>query len=267
MVTRRYRVGIDIDKYAKRFIVGCIVSFLFGACLCTTMVSAIMLRTHEAQVVQMNERFESAFTEQEAIFNAEKDAYIVEIETLETENSVLEQRLNNAIAEKDQILELQQADFELLQKYWYVLKEAEPGSGLTLEVLRFADEECQKWDINPDWMWHVYQHESHWTTNIDNYAGSGARGLGQVMPSAGKEMWERILGHGAGTFTLDMLYDPYVNVEITVAIIGRNMEKYDSMATSLKLYSGGSSSYYDVIVGMAAEHGITLTENNTHYPQ
>lgn len=80
-------------------------------------------------------------------------------------------------------------------------------------------------------------------------------------------MWERILGHGAGTFTLDMLYDPYVNVEITVAIIGRNMEKYDSMATSLKLYSGGSSSYYDVIVGMAAEHGITLTENNTHYPQ
>ena len=116
MVTRRYRVGIDIDKYAKRFIAGCIVSFLFGACLCTTMVSAIMLRTHEAQVVQMNERFESAFTEQEAIFNAEKDAYIVEIETLETENSVLEQRLNNAIAEKDQILELQQADFELLQR-------------------------------------------------------------------------------------------------------------------------------------------------------
>ena len=46
MVTRRYRVGIDIDKYAKRFIVGCIVSFLFGACLCTTVVSRFNFLVH-----------------------------------------------------------------------------------------------------------------------------------------------------------------------------------------------------------------------------
>lgn len=270
MITRRYRVGIDIDKYARRFVIGCIVSFLFGACLCTTVTYAVMANRYEVDIAQMNTRFEAALAEQEATFNAEKEAYTkayaAEIETLESEKAVLKQQLDNVIAEKEQIVSIQEADFELLQKYWYVLKDAEPGCGLTLEVLRFADQECQKWDINPDWMWHVYQHESHWVTRIDNYMGSGARGLGQVMPGTGKEMWERVLGHGVGTFTLDMLYDPYVNVEITTAIIGLNMKNYGSMAMALKRYSGGSSSYYSVIVDMASDHGITLTEENVHYP-
>lgn len=239
MVTRRYRVGIDIEKYAKRFIVGCVISFLFGAALCTTVVSAIMINYNDAQITEMNAHFEEQYAEQEAAFAVERTAYERRITTLETEKEVVTQRLTNTQNELENILSLQQADFQLLQKYWYVLKEADPKDGLTLEVLRFADQECQKWDVNPDWMWHVYQHESHWTTEIDNAAGSGARGLGQVMPSTGKEMWERILGHGAGTFTLDMLYDPYVNVEITVAIIGRNLEKYDSMSKALELYSGG----------------------------
>jgi len=267
MVTRRYRVGLDIEKYAKMFIVAIIVSFVIGASI-STVFSAITINEHySGQIKELREKHAQEMLDLQMQHDAECSLLKMEVETAQAELAVAEAKLADREETLSTIEEIQAADFQLLQKYWYVLRDASPDSGLTLEVLRYADEQCQQWDVNPDWMWHVYQHETGWTTEIDNKQGSGARGLGQVMPATGKEMWERVLGHGEGTFSLDMLYDPYVNVEITVAIIGRNLDKNGSMRAALKLYSGGSSTYYDVIVGMAAEHGITLNEDCARYPK
>lgn len=131
-------------------------------------------------------------------------------------------------------------------------------SGLDTNVIMYMDEEAKKLDINPNLLACIYRVESHFRTYVDNYGGSSARGLGQVIRSTGKAIWENILHKGA--YNHDMAYDPYVNIEITATLIARNIKSTGDLYQALNLYSGnGRSIYYNKIVDVANRYGVDLS--------
>lgn len=266
MIVRRYRVGVDIGKYTRNFIIGCVMSAaitLAAASVILLMLFQIkweqMTTYYEGEISALNETLTNIEAEHQRELdelNAKHEAEVAELKNNLEELDELYTNLNNAKA----------ADFDFYKDYWYVFRDAPANSGISLELIRFVDEKCQEWDVNPQWMWAIYDLETGFDTNLDNAAGSGARGLGQVMPSTGKEIWERILGHGAGSYTHRMAYDPFVNAEITVTHIGRNIA-IGSMSNAIQLYSGGGGqSYWSIVIDKGKNHGVTLTEANAHYP-
>lgn len=271
MHTRRYRVGIDINKYFRLLILCCIITAAIAVIGTAVIIGSIFAGAYSELESKYNTAQEKA-TMYDVLYESHMEltedyneaiSYIktkeIEIQTLTAENTALTAEIEEMNAQKT-------ADFDTLRQFWYVFKEAPDNSGLTVDALLYSDEVCKEWDVNPAWMWHIYFKESGYDVDIDNYGGSGARGLGQVMPSTGKSFWENILGHGAGSFSVEMLYDPKVNIEITTCLIGRNIAT-SSMSNALELYSGGGgTAYWNRVVNAAAEHGITLTNDNAHYP-
>lgn len=264
---RRYRVGFDTTLYYRRLMKACIVTLLLGvgatAALCC---SYFMDRSN--QVAANYETRISALVEEH-----EKEVTVLQ---KELDGAAAEERKKTAELQEqyDELLRIHQeqqnlssADFSLLRKYWYVLKDAPNDGSITLDTLRYADEQCKKWNLNPHWLWHIYQHESHWTASIVN-TRSGATGIGQVMPSTGRWYWENVLGHETGSFQTSMLKDPMVNIEITTAHLGRDMEAGLTWKQAVEHYCGGGvDTYWGVVVNYGASHGINLTADNWYYPE
>lgn len=283
MTTKRYRVGLDIRAYTRRFIQGCLVSAL------STMIIMIIgfaviygpgikamqeahaneiaqLKTdHESQVNRIESDWSERMVQQEHQLSGK---YQVDTSALNATIQQLEADLAASQLTLDRIEVEGEENFDILREYWYVFQRTGDNSGLSADLIQYVDKVCKEWDVNPHWMWAIYWEESNFRARIDNTAGSGARGLGQVMPSTGKSFWENVLGHGSGSFTTDMLYDPYVNVDITVAIIGRHLSNGWTMYQAINQYSGGGGNeYFSEVLATGETHGIKLDDSNWHYPK
>lgn len=264
MLVRRYRVGIDVTKYTRNFILGCVTS----AVVTLVILTAVFISLHNRQMMYMRDRYETRILDLENEMCSMEAKYLEEISDLKIE---YQEQIDELIAEIEQLQELnseaystQIADFEFYKDYWYVFRDAPANSGITLELIKYVDAQCQIWDVNPQVMWCIYDLETGMNPNLDNTAGSGARGLGQVMPGTGKYMWETILGHGSGSYTHTMAYDPFVNAEISVAHIGRDL-RTKSLYDTINAYSGGGGdAYYGIILSNASDHGVSL--DRVHYP-
>jgi len=267
MIVRRYRVGVDLNTYARNFIIGCVVSAVVTA----TAILVVLLAAFQSKWNNMTESYEGEIrTLRETLSNVEVE-HQKEIEDInaahQEEVSSMQQTIDDLTMRYNELSNAKTAEFEFYKDYWYVFRDAPANSGISLELIKYVDDKCQEWDVNPHWMWAIYDLETGMNPSLDNAAGSGARGLGQVMPGTGKKLWEQILGHGAGSYTHQIAYDPFVNAEITVCHIERNIA-IGSMSNAIELYSGGGGSdYYNIVIEKGKKHGITLTEENAHYPR
>lgn len=245
-------------------ILACVLSFMVGAVVFTLSAKTEMQRSFDAQLALLEEQHEQEI--QDTIqsineqFELERQSYQ---EALDDANDTIDWQQ----AQMERLFETNISDFYLARKYWYVFKDVSSDSGITMDVVKYLDDVCKEYDINPHWMWAIYWVESRWTTNIDNSKGSGARGLGQVMPDTGKYIWETVLGHEPGSFKTEMLYDPYVNIQITVALIELKLRDLGSMAESVRYYTGSSnySQHYGIIAAAKQIAGIELSESTIHY--
>ena len=172
------------------------------------------------------------------------------------------QRLSNLLAEKEMELdaikaernEQYRAEFTTLAKYWYVFKNALPRSTVTPEMIIYLDTKCQERNVNPHMMWIIYYLESKWDETAVN-SKSNATGLGQIIPSTGKAYWLNILKHDS--FSTSMLLDPYVNIDITVEHIARDLQAGKGLSGAINHYSGGASGYLKVMQDTASRFGIS----------
>ena len=276
MIKKRYEVGINIRGYIKKFLIGCILSAVITAVVIITMVAvcvgpgiARMADEHSAAIEKLNITWTNKIQEERSVleqqYHTDKSALDIEVQNLTAELEETRSHLDQITTAYDDMRDSQKEDFELLREFWYVFRYAEKDSGITADLVRYADDVGKAGNINPHWIWSIYWKESNFRTYIDSASGSGARGLGQVMPSTGKSYYENILGRGR--FTTDMLYDPYVNVDITVAILSRNFSVSGSVYETLNQYSGGGGmSYYNDVISIAeTKFGITLNESNWQY--
>lgn len=149
--------------------------------------------------------------------------------------------------------------FELGRKFWYVFRDAPDNSGLSMDDFVLLDDLCKADDMNPHIMWHIYDIESGYTAVIDNNQSS-ARGLGQVLASTGKSIYENVLG--LGEYNHQMAYDTETNILITQELISRNLGS--GLWNAIALYSGDrSGGYYNTLLSVASSHGVNIL--NTEY--
>jgi len=263
--TRRYRVGLNLKKYYRNTIIACVSCLILGAGAVLAFVYAYFYDHDEQLVAEYVETIEN----QEQRHVTEIANLRDEIMRLNTEARKREADTKTQLDEMQRLLtaeqELSAADFALLSKYWYVLRDGPKDGTISLDVIRYADEQCKRWNINPDWLWHIYQYESSWNVRDVN-TSSGASGLGQVLPSTGRSYWTTVLGHSASSYNDSLLFNPMVNIEITTAHLGRDLEKGLSFYDAIEHYSGGGGqAYIDAVVSRAKAHGITLTMENHKY--
>ena len=187
----------------------------------------------------------------------------------EEERQNIAKQYESEISElKDEIAFMERtptADLAVLRKveqYQYVL-----DNGLSSDLVLYTDEQCKKWDINPHLVWAIVETESRYNPNVENTEGSSARGLGQIVIATARNMYENVLGHGAGSYSHKMAYDPFVNIQMMCALIGTGLQDNNTLEYAIKRYSGGVSGYLEHIQGVAATHGVTLTNDTCHYPQ
>lgn len=85
-----------------------------------------------------------------------------------------------------------------------------------------------------------------------------------MMPGTAKNLYENVLKKG--TYTHDLAYDPFINAELSICHIGRNIA-ISTMENAIELYSGGGGSkYFNSVVNKGNAHGFTLSGGNAHYP-
>lgn len=233
--------------FAIMFVIACVL-MVCAAVLLLRMQSAM----YEDRINSITMEYETELTSMETN-HANELAYYKDL-TTEYDGIITEltTKLNDNRSESVDL-------FELCRKYWYVFRDAPDNSGLSLEDLVYLDELCKEDDLNPHIMTAIYKHESGFTAEIDNYGGSSARGLGQVLSSTGKSIWENILQ--LGTYTHDMAYDPTVNITITEELISRNIDS--GLYNAIAAYSGDSTGkYYGEFVAIAEGYGQDITDTS-----
>lgn len=278
METKIYRVGAyDVARIEKLLIQFALIGVGIGVVISIIITGTIFSIAYHQQKTYYEDQIET--------YSAKLTTLVVDYEgQLDTADQVLRDTvttyddkyatytdqidaLNFQIADLEaEILRLssaQTADFEMLKNYLYIFTDSPTNSGLTIDHIKWSWECAKTWNVNPQLMWAIYEVESDLNPKTDN-AKSSARGLGQVLESTAKEIWEDVLGHGPGSYKHTMAYDPYVNIEITTCLLGRNLAN-GTMEDAIWLYGDRTESYYGKVINAATDHGYTLTENNAHY--
>ena len=233
--------------FAIMFVIACVL-MVCAAVLLLRMQSAM----YEDRINSITMEYETELTSMETN-HANELAYYKDL-TTEYDGVITEltTRLNDSRSESVDL-------FELCRKYWYVFRDAPDNSGLALEDMVYLDDLCKDYDLNPHIMWCIYDNESGYTAVIDNFSGSSARGLGQVLASTGKSMYENVLQ--LGSYTHELAYDAQINMQITTAMIARNVDS--GLYNAIALYSGDSTGgYYNGILSIAADHGVDISDTS-----
>lgn len=253
MEKRMYYVGVRADRFRKQ------TFYKFAGLTIAMMIAMVAIMMVAVDAVS------SYYQDQ---INRISQTYAQNLEVLETRYQSQIDELNATIDEQNALVETltaettaQRADsaelFELARKYWYVFRDAPDNSGLTMDDMAYLDNLCKEKDLNPHIMWCIYDNESGYTAVIDNFSGSSARGLGQVLKSTGKAMYENIMK--LGTYSHDMAYDPQINMNITTTMIDRNID--NGLKNAIVLYSGDATgAYYNKILATASDHGVSLSD-------
>lgn len=166
--------------------------------------------------------------------------------------------LNKIISEKDQTIADKEAnyqqlmndiaveasvDFEFLQKYDYVIDRVvkEGNCGFTVEMMKLVDDLCREKNLNPHMIFAIIDIESDYHTDAKN-SKSTARGLGQVLKSTGKSVYENMMK--AGTYNHDMAYNGYTNITMMVTYIEYLKNTYGDINVMINGYSGDQTGRY-----------------------
>ena len=270
-----YRVAsVDLDRVEKLLIKALLIGVGIGAIIACIIMGIIFKIVYDGQT-ETHARELSVYVTRLTNLSQEHDRYIQQVETqiadavevykvqereYLTEIGELNTEIDNLNARIDALNEEKVYEFEQLRQFWYVFKNAPANSGLTVDHLLFSIEQGKLWGVSPRLMWAIYDVESDFNPRCDSTSGSSARGLGQTLESTAREIWEKVLGHGSGSYNHNMAYDPYVNIEISTCLMGRNLAQ-GTLEDAIWLYGDRTESYYGYVTSAATNHGFTLNEN------
>lgn len=233
------------------FLAGSIVGLVAMIATTCTLLSA-QAASYEAQIEQLNIDHETEVTRINDLHRAQVKALNAQIKELKDEVSRIEIEYESY---KTNMENENGVSFATLCKYWYIFKNATPDCGLTPGMIIYADKLCQERDINPDYVWTIIYMESRYHTDAASSL-STARGLGQLLQSTAKSIYENYMGHGPGTYDHNMAYDGYTNLEIIVAYLEYLKVNYGSPEVMINGYSGDQTSgYYNRLIQLMWDRG------------
>lgn len=182
--------------------------------------------------------------------------FVEQSEQLRKELEELQARVEELEAEK----EAERVEYEqLAEKYDYVISRVD-DSEITMDDIKFLDETCKTYDINPHVITAMIDVESDYNPNC-SMSNSSARGLMQIIRSTGRYIWEDLLGNS--DYDHDIAYDVKSNILMGVRYMRYHLDKNNGdLRASLKYYNGGElGDYYATLVYRDAEKvGHTITE-------
>lgn len=258
MQTRIYQIDVHSKEYHKNMIRNCVTTAVVVGIIMLLFLSVALFT--QAQYYE-NELISLENKHMEEVDNIHQ-SYASEIASLNKTISDQKVYTETVVSELSTLKEQKEADsrylFEIAQKYWYVLRDAPSNSGLTMDNLVYQDNLAKEKDLNPHIMWCIYDIESDYTVRIDNKTSS-ARGIGQVLASTGKSLYENTLQ--LGTYKHTMAYDAETNMTLSTELIARNIG--GGLYNSIALYSGDSSGgYYNQVLATAKNHRVSITDTS-----
>ena len=255
MQNERYYVGVRAERYKKRLCQRYMTLMLIMCSFLTLIAAVAVMFT----VRHFNNRIDELQDAHTIALEELSAQYMADIKSYENQITELKAEIETISNTFDEYRDSSAYDFQILQKYWYVLRDAPDNSGLAISDLIYLDELAESKDLNPHIMTCIYKKESGYTVKIDN-SKSSARGLGQILSSTGKSLYENVLQ--LGTYSHVYAYDAVTNITLTMELIDRNIDS--GLYNAIAIYSGDSSgNYYQSLLSVAASYGVDITD--THY--
>jgi hypothetical protein len=149
----------------------------------------------------------------------------------------------------------------LLDKYSYALYDSVGNrNDITADLLETLEESCAEWNVEPDLMLGVIMTESEGHANAKS-SKSTATGFCQILKGTGKYVYEDILGNGKGTYNHSMAYNPELNIQMGVALMGTLQRQKGSVYRALQGYRGKSdiSGYVKSINSHIGKVGLSVS--------
>lgn len=282
---------VNIKKYDNKILLTSILSFIL---IITTTMPPVALASESievnmetsAEIAQVDElKLDDVISNLDLDNDGEIDDDVVDIVdantitivTPEAEKEIREINMVKAAPTLDEVNSIQEAQEQvaiqtalmeeeqrLLNTYHYALYDTGGRrTDLTADLLRFNEEQCRVWNLNPHFVLGVIMTESEGHANAKN-PSSTASGLGQTLRGTGKSVWEDILGHGKGSYNHSMAFDPYVSIEMTTAYLGTLVRQKGSLHRAIQNYRGKTNvkGYEGKINSYMQKGGISLYNLN-----
>lgn len=282
---------VNIKKYDNKILLTSILSFIL---IITTTMPPVALASESievnmetsAEIAQVDElKLDDVISNLDLDNDGEIDDDVVDIVdantitivTPEAEKEIREINMVKAAPTLDEVNSIQEAQEQvaiqtalmeeeqrLLNTYHYALYDTGGRrTDLTADLLRFNEEQCRVWNLNPHFVLGVIMTESEGHANAKN-PSSTASGLGQTLRGTGKSVWEDILGHGKGSYNHSMAFDPYVSIEMTTAYLGALVRQKGSLHRAIQNYRGKTNvkGYEGKINSYMQKGGISLYNLN-----
>ena len=130
---------------------------------------------------------------------------------------------------------------ELYDKYGFFLYDRRgERNDITYDHLRSLEEMIKGTSIpNAELILSIIYLES--SGHADAHNASGASGFGQFMPGTASSVWKNLLGNDPEEWESDMIYDPDLNLQMTVAYMDYLIKKHGSPREALRQYSGSGT--------------------------
>lgn len=235
----QYKEGIKISM--KTAILMVVVAFMIAVCGCM-MITYTVAENYANSTTYLESRISAYQTQVEDLetrLSTTSAQYESQIESLNAEIATLESIANQSASEM----------YALSEKYYYVLRDAPEGEGVDMALIAYMDEKAKEKNVSAHLAWGMIEHESGYIATAQNPT-STARGLGQFLRSTARTFYEqdRFLGHGEGTYTHDMIDNPYLAVDLITEYLQYLYENYGDTKTMLRYYSGSNNDnyYYEV---------------------
>jgi hypothetical protein len=130
---------------------------------------------------------------------------------------------------------------ELYDSYGFFLYDKQgERNDITYDHLRTLEELVEDSSIpNPELVLSIiYLESGGGHCDAVNGQGSGASGFGQFLPSTARSVWIKVLGNPEDSWEPEMVFDPDINLQLTVAYMDYLIEKHGGPYEALRQYSG-----------------------------
>ena len=106
---------------------------------------------------------------------------------------------------------------------------------------------------SPDLILAIIYHESSGRAEAYN-PNSSASGMGQFLPSTARSVWKNILGNDPDDWDPEYIFDPDINLQMTVAYMDYLITKHGGPRAAMQQYSGGGGDGYIAALDMYLRH-------------
>ena len=130
-------------------------------------------------------------------------------------------------------------DMNLLDKYSYALyDDSGVRNDIDEDILKLAENLCAQQGIDPNLFLAIVMTESQGHADAKN-KHSTAIGFGQLLSSTGRWCYEDLLGYGKGTYSHSLAYNPVLNTEMTISLLGELKREHNgNMYKAIQHYRG-----------------------------